>query len=331
MPHPISTLPVILSVPHGGLEVPPESEPLLAIGAGDIYNECDLWADQLVDFESLGSSLGPDAQPGVTPARPLARVTTSISRAIVDMNRDPTVLDDPDGAVKTLTSYGRMVYTGGGLEGEAPWSPLDAGSALAGTPRVPPVPEGSRAFKRKLIQRYWLPFHTELRTALALHANEAKLYLDCHNMAQTGPTAYGDPGAQRPLICLANLGNARGDSRHAEEPTSCDGGFIRHAADIAEEVFKDMDLLSPGLKRPPIVAINRPYAGGYILRWFTENVHIVNGMPGMMIEVNRGLFVGDQTSDTPIAPPNLERIAEVRIRLKRWLDRLLGSIHISVD
>lgn len=290
-------LPVILSVPHGGLDVPPESEPSLSIGASDIYNECDLWADQLFDFESLGNPWGVTAQAGVAPAQPLARVLTPIARAIVDMNRDPADLDDPDGAVKTLTSYGRKVYT---VEPDA-------------------------AFKRDLIQRYWLPFHTDLRSALAQHAAEAKLYLDCHNMAQTGPTAYGDPGAQRPLICLANLGDANGEARRAGGPTSCDGDCIRHAAEVAEELFQDMELLFPVSARPAVVAINRPYAGGYILRWFTQNMHGATGMPGMMIEVNRGLFVGDQSPDTPVAPPNLERIAQVRSRLKQWLDRLLES------
>lgn len=284
----LPTLPVILSIPHGGLDVPPESQPLLAIGVGDIYNECDLWVDDLFDFEALTSASGVDARP----ARPLARVTTSIARAIVDMNRDPADLIDPDGAVKTLTSYGRPVYQH----------------------------EPDLDFKRSLIQRYWMPFHTDLHTVWTQHGAMAKLYLDCHNMAQTGPSAYGDPGAQRPLICLANLGDASGEPRSSSGPTSCTGQYIRRAAAIAEEVFASMRLLSPGATRPPVVAINRPYPGGYILRRFVQTTA---GLPGMMIEVNRGLFVGDQNQDTPIAPPNLEQIAEIRARLKLWLDRVL--------
>ena len=74
-------LPVVLSIPHAGLAVPPELDGLLALDARALYNECDLWADQLFDPAS-----------GV-----LARVQAEIARAIVDVNRPPDDLDDPDG------------------------------------------------------------------------------------------------------------------------------------------------------------------------------------------------------------------------------------------
>jgi hypothetical protein len=44
---------------------------------------------------------------------------------------------------------------------------------------------------------------------------------------------------------------------------------------------------------------------------------------GLMVEINRGLIVGNQRTDTPIQPPNEERIAAVRRRLYRWLLALL--------
>ncbi|MCL4862092.1 MAG: hypothetical protein KJZ93_21940 [Caldilineaceae bacterium] len=45
-----------------------------------------------------------------------------------------------------------------------------------------------------------------------------------------------------------------------------------------------------------------------------------------MVEVNRGLFVGDQQAHTPIRPPNLARIAEIRQRLYRWATAVVGML-----
>ena len=59
------SMPVILSCPHGGLDIPPEVRNLLAIDDTVIYNECDLWVDQLFDFTRFG-------------ATPLEKVTMSV-------------------------------------------------------------------------------------------------------------------------------------------------------------------------------------------------------------------------------------------------------------
>ena len=42
-------LPVVLSIPHGGLAAPAEVTGNVAIDATTIYNDCDLCADQLYD------------------------------------------------------------------------------------------------------------------------------------------------------------------------------------------------------------------------------------------------------------------------------------------
>jgi hypothetical protein len=47
---------------------------------------------------------------------------------------------------------------------------------------------------------------------------------------------------------------------------------------------------------------------------------------GIMIEVNRGLFVGNQSEHTPVAPPNLERIAAVRERLRAWVTAIVAEM-----
>ena len=47
----------------------------------------------------------------------------------------------------------------------------------------------------------------------------------------------------------------------------------------------------------------------------------------MMIEFNRGLYVGNQCADSNIAPPNEGRIALLRDRTYEWLSRLTANDH----
>jgi formiminoglutamase len=282
-------LPVILSLPHGGQAIPPEVDGALAIDATTVYNECDLWVDQLYDFArpELAALTPAGYDPGV-----LAVVQMPVARVLVDANRDPAALDDPDGPVKTQTSYGEPIY------------------------RTPPAGE----LRRQLLARYWQPYHDELDAAIRRHAGQCKLLLDCHNMAQVGPTAYGDPGAARPLICLANLGDSHGQSKGDGQPVTCPPTLLQAAGELAKAEFSGLHVLEPLGAAPPVVRLNSPFAGGYILR---RLVALEPALPVIMIEVNRGLFVGQQGSRTPPAPPRLAEIVEVRRRLYRWTVRLL--------
>jgi len=281
-------LPVILSLPHGGFGIPAELEGRLAITECDIYNECDLWIGNLFDFRELpaGDAPSPDV---------LARVTTTVARSLIDVNREPNDLDNPDGPVKAHTSYGRSTC-------------------------VEPL---SLAEKKALVDQYLLPYHGALEAAWIEYGSEAKLFLDCHNMAQTGPTAYGDSGSQRPLICLANLG-AAGGSALPGHATSCSPDYIQRAAAAAEEVFAGLTLLEPlPGPPPPTIAINVPYNGGYILRRYAELRAQYALPPGLMIEFNRGLYVGNQNATSAVAPPNVEQIEPLRARILEWLLRIV--------
>lgn len=275
-------LPVILSIPHGGLATPPEVTEILAINATTIYNECDLWADQLYDFQH------PDLAafiPAGHTAGSLASVSLPIARVLIDANRDPTTLSNPDGPVKTMTSYGQAIYQGG----------------------------LSPALQHHLLDMYWQPYHQKLEDALHRHAGQVKLFLDCHNMAQHGPAAYDFPGAARPLICLANFGDENGEDSQGNRLT-CSAELLREAGKVAAALFADLILLEPVAdEKVPIVALNWPFSGGYITQRYSRPA-----LPTIMIEVNRGLFVGDQKTDTPIKPANLVRIAQVRQRLYQW-------------
>ena len=65
------TLPLLLSVPHAGLAVPPEAEPYCVLSEREIVEDGDEGAAEIYDLESAV----------------VAFHTTDIARAIVDMNR----------------------------------------------------------------------------------------------------------------------------------------------------------------------------------------------------------------------------------------------------
>lgn len=87
------TLPLLLSVPHAGLWIPPEAEPYCILSRSEIVEDGDEGADEVYAFESEVAAF----------------VTTEVARAIVDMNRAE---DDrrADGVVKTHTCWNVPVY-----------------------------------------------------------------------------------------------------------------------------------------------------------------------------------------------------------------------------
>ena len=87
------TLPLLISVPHAGLTVPPEVQPHLALTPADILKASDEHAAQIYDVRSHVAAF----------------VDTDIACAVVDLNRSP---DDrrPDGVIKTHTCYNVLVY-----------------------------------------------------------------------------------------------------------------------------------------------------------------------------------------------------------------------------
>lgn len=297
-------IPVILSRPHGGLQIPPEIVDCLAIDQVALYNDCDLWVDQLFDFEheDLAANRPDGHRTGV-----LAAQSMPIARALIDVNRPLNRLDHPDGPVKTRTSYGEAIYK---------------------TPLSPDM-------QQRLLERYWWPYHNAIDAALCAHMGRAKLFIDCHNMAQHGPTAYQDAGRARPLICIANLGDAQGEPRPEFNWTMCPGWFAREAAAIAEELFQDMELLEPEPdKAVPTVLLNSPFGGSYVAAHHLNPERVealqaeydAKAPVAIMVEVNRGLLVGDQSAVTAMAPPDMERIREIRRRLYEWVVRIVALL-----
>jgi len=92
-------LPILLSIPHGGIEVPDELRDRVCITPHDLFDDSDPFTTDIYDLDG-----------------DVARVVKAeYARAFVDLNRAP---DDrpprnPDGVVKTATCFNRPIYRQG--------------------------------------------------------------------------------------------------------------------------------------------------------------------------------------------------------------------------
>ena len=91
--------PFLISVPHGGTEVPESIRPRLLLEDNELRYYCDPYTRVVFGFQD----------------RVAAYIDTPISRMVVDLNRPPLPLPlrDPDGIIKVRTVDGREVYRPG--------------------------------------------------------------------------------------------------------------------------------------------------------------------------------------------------------------------------
>jgi N-formylglutamate deformylase len=90
-------LPIVLSIPHGGNETPPELADRVVATRQDIFEDGDTFTREIYD---LGS-------------RVVHVQTARMARAFVDLNRaeDDRPPANPDGVVKTETCFDRPIYS----------------------------------------------------------------------------------------------------------------------------------------------------------------------------------------------------------------------------
>jgi N-formylglutamate deformylase len=88
--------PLIISIPHGGENIPPEVEGKLRLDIKDLIEDSDAFTKSIYD---IGNS-----------ARKV--ISADILRAVVDLNRAPDELPpaNPDGVVKSHTCYNKKIY-----------------------------------------------------------------------------------------------------------------------------------------------------------------------------------------------------------------------------
>ena len=91
--------PFLVSIPHGGAEVPERVRSRLLLSEEELLFYCDPFTRELFGFED----------------RVDAFIDTPISRMVIDLNRPPLPLPpkDPDGIIKRRTVDGKEVYRPG--------------------------------------------------------------------------------------------------------------------------------------------------------------------------------------------------------------------------
>ena len=160
------TLPLLISVPHGGDGVPAMVADRAAISDGDLFDDGDAFTRDMYDVrDEVISWFG-----------------ASIALAFVDLNRAP---DDrppanPDGVVKTATCYARPIYRAG--------AELTESRSRTSCSRRTTFPTTSNWSRPR-------PTRAS-RLALDCHSMAA-------TPPEVAPAAAA-PEAERPLFCLSN-------------------------------------------------------------------------------------------------------------------------------
>lgn len=210
-------LPLLISVPHAGLDLPPAIAPFCLLTPDQIREESDGGARTIYGFA--------DQVRGY--------LSTETARIIVDLNRSPRDRR-PHGVIKQRTFHDAPVYR-------------------------QTVPD---RLVKQLLKDHYYPYHRRLRSMIA--SGGFLLGVDCHTMAGIGPALAPDPGQKRPWVCLSNGHGG-----------TCPTAWFEGLARALESCFDGN------------VALNQPYAGGYI------TCHYGQFMPWVQIELSREPFMSD--------------------------------------
>ena len=162
-------LPVLITIPHGGMLIPDELTNKIIISKKQIFEDIDPFTQQIYNLEDKVTAV----------------FKTDIARTFIDLSRSTNDLppENPDGIIKSHTCFGKKIYN----DNEQPDS----------------------EFITLLLDKYYHPFHNQLSDFIERNKNEIRLCLDCHTMAETGPVISPDKGMKRPLFCLGSrFGNA---------------------------------------------------------------------------------------------------------------------------
>ena len=148
--------PLVLSMPHGGMEIPEDLKPQFN-ALGLLVSDTDWWIPQLYNF---GSEFDATV------------VQANISRYVVDLNRDPS---------------GSSLYPGQATTGLCPTETFDGD----GIYKPGMEPDQSEIKQRRA--PYFDPYHQALKAAL-LEAKETHGYAllyDCHSIRSKVPRLFG--------------------------------------------------------------------------------------------------------------------------------------------
>lgn len=176
-PH-VSQKPLLITIPHSGEHVPPETPWLAQLPETLLMFDVDRFVDRL--YQPVIDRLG------------LKSVKTEWHRYAVDLNRwaDDVDSDSVIGHKNASGSFPRGLH----------WSITTTGEKLM------PQPMPSRTHDR-IVEKYFEPFHQEVRQRLSeiRQAGGATTYhLDAHSMPSVGTKEHRDPGERRADIVVSD-------------------------------------------------------------------------------------------------------------------------------
>jgi N-formylglutamate amidohydrolase len=145
---------------------------------------------------------------------------------------------------------------------------------------------------------YYDPYHMALGKSLG--GGKIRFFIDGHSMTAQGPAIGPDQGEARPAICIGNFGDSEGEQQTV--PLSCPPETARRLRDALEGILGDL-IAESGFAEG--VRLNRPFDGGSILEKYSAPPYSV---PGVMIEVNRGLYLDEETL-APL-PGRMEKLSK---------------------
>ncbi len=156
--------------------------------------------------------------------------------------------------------------------------------------------------EQRLNAYYW-PFHHALEEALGRQA--VRVLFDCHSLCSVGPAEAPDPGRTRKDIILGNNGNRQGETDPALGMTTCPKDSLFRI----KEAFE---------KQGFSVAINDPYAGGYIVTHYGWK-YAGAGLMAVQLEINQDLYMHGTDLVT-------EEVEKVRDRIQGAFERVASEI-----
>lgn len=177
-------LPLLVSIPHGGTETPPEVAPFVVLSPRDLFDDMDPFTREIYEMEGWAATV----------------IQAGVARAFVDLNRASDQLPPafPDGVVKSVTCYEKMIYKPGKM---------------------------NKKLIRRLLGTYYKPFHDNILNEV--QRGDIDLAVDCHTMAAAAPNIAPDPGRRRPMVCLGNV-NGR----------SCSNDMVERLAGCLQKAFQ---------------------------------------------------------------------------------------------
>lgn len=235
------TAPLLLCMPHTGTDIPAPVEKTLS-SPWLARKDTDWWIERLYGF-------APDTGASI--------VRTTLSRTVIDVNRDPS---------------GASLYPGQATTELCPTTTFD-GEALY---RAGSAPSAEEIAARR--HAYFEPYHSAVRAELTrlLRAHARVVLFDCHSIRSQIPRLFA---GTLPHFNIGTFGGASCDARLTQAiEHSCAGGFsrvtngrfqggytTRHYGRPAEGIHAvQMELACRGYLHEPDTAVD---AGNWPCRW----------------------------------------------------------------